>query len=426
MKQKQRQKSFIEQEKKLSFNPSKEAQEALSLLLDKVSFIGLTLGTVAFIASFLRITSEEWNINIISDTVFFAGIVVLILLRKRIPIIAVVMILLALVCISAIINFLTLGLATISFLILAACCVLAGVVFRIQVGLSVLFVSVIIISAIGIASHYSILSFPVNFEDYLNAPQTWITQIVGFVAFTILMLIIIGSIQNRLSESLKRLVKQSEELRSSLNERDTLLKELYHRTKNNMQVISSLLGLQASYINEKKVLDVFRDIQSRIKAMSLVHQKLYESTTLSRVNFKEYTRELFDLLIKSYGNRPDKIDLNLEIPDLHFSIDIAIPCGLILSELLSNSFKYAFPDKIKGIIKIKVHKDKSDMIEITYSDNGIGFSNGFDFGKPESLGMKIIYAISEHQLQGKVEFDTSHGITCKIHFSDGLYQERIC
>jgi hypothetical protein len=191
------------------FDPSQEAHEALRLLLDKVSFIGLTLGTIAFIASFLRVTSEGWSINIISDTIFFAAIVILIMLRKWIPILSVVVILLILVFISAIINFLTLGLATISFLILAACCVLAGVVFRIQIGLAILASSVVLISGIGIAAHYSILKFPVNLEDYLNAPQTWMTQIAGYIAFTILMLIIIGSIQTRLSETLTRVVKQS-------------------------------------------------------------------------------------------------------------------------------------------------------------------------------------------------------------------------
>ena len=419
------QKSHNNQEKSLSFDPSKEAYKALGLLLDKVSLIGLTLGTLAFVASFLRVTSEGWSVNIIADTIFFAAIVVLILLRKQIPILAVVLVLLFLVFISAITNFLTLGLATISFLILAACCVLAGVVFRIQVGLILLAFSVIIISGIGIAAHYSLLSFPVNFEEYLNAPQTWMTQIAGYVAFTILMLIIIGSIQTRLSATLNQVVKQSAELKSSLKERDTLLKELYHRTKNNMQVIYSLLGLQASYINDKDVLNIFKDIQSRIQAMSLVHQKLYESTTLSKVNFKDYTRELFDLLIKSYGGPPDSINLIVEIPDLYLTIDSAIPCGLILSELFSNSFKYAFPEQSRGIIKIRACKDKNKKIDIIYSDNGIGIPGGFDFRKSESLGVQIIYALSEHQLQGKVEFDSSKGITCKISFTDTLYQERL-
>ena len=239
------------------------------------------------------------------------------------------------------------------------------------------------------------------------------------------MLIIIGSIQTRLSDTLNQVVQQSAELKSSLKERDTLLKELYHRTKNNMQVIYSLLGLQASYINDKEVLSIFKDIQSRIQAMSLVHQKLYESTTLSKVNFKDYTRELFDLLSRSYGGPPDSINLIVEIPDLYLTIDSAIPCGLILSELFSNSFKYAFPDQSRGIIKIWTREDKNKKIDIIYSDNGIGIPSGFDFRKSESLGVKIIYALSEHQLQGKVEFDSSKGISCKISFTDTLYQERL-
>ena len=214
-------------------------------------------------------------------------------------------------------------------------------------------------------------------------------------------------------------------LSDSLKEKEVLLRELYHRTKNNMQVISSLLGIKADLSSDESVKSILNDMGGRIRTISLVHQKLYQSKNLSRINLKDYIHELANLLIASFSSLTGKISLNLDLQDVNVLIDTAIPCGLIINELITNSLKYAFPDKMEGEISIGLHKTPDDLITINISDNGIGIPDSKNIYTSDTLGIQLLNSIVEHQLLGKILFDFKKGVSCTISFKDSLYMERV-
>ncbi|RME85238.1 MAG: GAF domain-containing protein, partial [Caldilineae bacterium] len=220
--------------------------------------------------------------------------------------------------------------------------------------------------------------------------------------------------------------RQAEEaLRTSLREKEVLLQELYHRTKNNMQVISAMLSLEEARVEDPTVSEVFREVQNRIRVMALVHQKLYQSKDLSRIDLSEYVQDLCRLLMQSYNVSPDRIKLKLNVQDTQVLMDIAIPCGLILNELISNAFKYAFPNNAEGEIQVTLKRSPEGDIELVVSDNGVGVPPDFDFRQSDTLGLYTVFAIVEHQLQGEIDFESDHGLTCRIRFNEQIYFERV-
>ncbi len=214
-------------------------------------------------------------------------------------------------------------------------------------------------------------------------------------------------------------------IKASLKEKEALIHELYHRTYNNMQVISSMLYLQASYADDEKVITVFREMSDRINAMSKVHQKLFQSKDLSSINLKEYIIEISELLKRSYSGLVNNISYSMDLEDEKVLIDTAVPCGLIINELITNSLKYAFPDGRKGLIKISLHRIDNENLELRISDNGIGVPKDFDFKLNRGMGLQIIYDIAEKQLAGEAIFESCVGLTAVIRFNDKLYNKRI-
>ncbi len=207
-------------------------------------------------------------------------------------------------------------------------------------------------------------------------------------------------------------------IQDALEEKEALLRELYHRTKNNMQVISSLMNLEASFFKDPDLKNVFREMENRIHSMSLVHQKLYQSKDLSRVYLKEYIDELVARLKSDFGPTAQKVELHLDIENLSLPIDSAIPFGLILNELVSNSYKHAFPRNRRGDINISLHKSPNGAIDLTVSDNGIGVDDGYDFRENSRMGLRSVFWIGEQQLRGAVIFNSGPGVKCNVCFSE--------
>lgn len=212
--------------------------------------------------------------------------------------------------------------------------------------------------------------------------------------------------------------RMEENIIKSLQDKEVLLKEIHHRVKNNMQIISSLLGLASGTIKEKKYIELFRDSQNRINSMSLIHEKLYRSENLTKIDFNEYIRDLANVLFQSRGVT-GKIELTLNIEKISIGIDHAIPCGLIINELITNSIKYAFPDDRKGEIKVSLRLNDENMIELVVSDNGVGIPEDVDFRNSESLGLRLVTKLAEDQLHGKIDIDRSNGTEFKIKFEVG-------
>lgn len=207
--------------------------------------------------------------------------------------------------------------------------------------------------------------------------------------------------------------RAEDQIRQSLKEKEVLLREIHHRVKNNMQIISSLLRLQSEGITEEKYLEMFRDSQNRIISMALVHEKLYHSRDFTKIDFNEYVNDMVTGLFESYGFR-GRVGLRTGIEDA-LDMDSAIPCGLIINELVTNSLKYAFPDGRKGEIKIALEKTGGE-VELTVSDNGVSFPAGLDFRKTESLGLQLVNLLVNNQLDGHIDLDRSKGTEFKIRF----------
>ena len=189
--------------------------------------------------------------------------------------------------------------------------------------------------------------------------------------------------------------KQAEEkIMASLKEKEVLLSEIHHRVKNNMQVIISLLRLQAGKIKDKHHADMFKGAENRIRSMALIHETLYQTKDFANVNFNDYVKSISNHLFRSYGVAPDKVSLKMEIDNVSLGLDNAIPCGLIINELISNALKYAFPEDGIGEIKITLQSINDDQIELTVSDNGIGIPAEIDMEKTESLGLQLVNIIA--------------------------------
>ncbi len=220
--------------------------------------------------------------------------------------------------------------------------------------------------------------------------------------------------------------KQAEEqIKSSLKEKEILLQEIHHRVKNNMQVITSLLKLQATKIDDEQYVDMFKESQTRIKSMALVHEKLYRSKSLADVDFKEYIKSLSISLFRSYGPLSRNIDLKTDVEDVSLGLEGAVPCGLIINELVSNSIKYAFPEQKKGEIRIAFYSLNEEEIVLEVSDNGIGMPEELDIRNVESMGLHLVKILSERQLRGKIELSRTGGTHFHIRFRRLKYKERV-
>jgi len=226
-------------------------------------------------------------------------------------------------------------------------------------------------------------------------------------------------------QDINELKLTEEKLLASLNDKDVLLRELYHRTKNNMQVIQSILALQAYYSGNQEFAKLLKDTENRIQAMSLVHEKLYQSNNLSSIDLKEYITDLVNLLVNSYSGLINRVTINMELESIELLLDSVIPCGLIINELISNSMKHAFPLDRKGEIIIKLLKNDNDEIELTFSDNGIGVPDNFDFKSQPTLGLQSIFTIAEHQLNSKVKFQNINGVSFSMVFNNTSYSKRV-
>lgn len=210
--------------------------------------------------------------------------------------------------------------------------------------------------------------------------------------------------------------KQAEEqIKASLREKEVLLREIHHRVKNNMQIISSLIRLQSRSIKDKNLSDMFNISQSRIKSMALIHESLYRSRDLASIDFSDYVERLTTHLFSMYRIKAGTIKFNMEIKDIYLDINRAIPCGLIINELVSNCLKHAFLDERKGEITLKMYEDRRNKHTLIVKDNGIGFPKGLDFRNTETLGMQLVGDLVK-QLKGKIELKTEEGTEFKILF----------
>ena len=215
--------------------------------------------------------------------------------------------------------------------------------------------------------------------------------------------------------------KTENKLQKSLNEKEMLLKEIHHRVKNNLMIISSLLNLQSRYIKDEESKNIFKESQNRARSMALIHERLYRSTDLKRIEFGDYIRTLTNELYHTYVFDPTLIKLNIDVDDLMLDINTSIPLGLIVNELVTNCLKHAFPKGKSGEINIKFHS-QNDKYILEVKDNGIGFPEDIDYTNTESLGLRLVTSLTE-QIEGKIEFNNISGTSFKIIFEEEKFDE---
>jgi PAS domain S-box-containing protein len=207
-----------------------------------------------------------------------------------------------------------------------------------------------------------------------------------------------------------------EQIRASLEEKGLLLREIHHRVKNNLQIIISLFNLQSHYVNDEKAFAALKEGQDRIKSMALIHERFYQNEGLSRIDFDEYIKRLVENLLLSFNVPTDKIRYTVEAEKISLDIDTAVPCGLIINELVSNTIKHAFVETESGELQITFRKLENDQLELIIHDNGKGLPEGFSIEDSDSLGMQLINALA-NQLDAKLTVESGKGATFRLNFS---------
>ena len=217
--------------------------------------------------------------------------------------------------------------------------------------------------------------------------------------------------------------KETEEhIIQSLHEKEILIQEIHHRVKNNMAVISSLLQLQSGYLQDEKLAEVFRDSQSRTKSMALIHEKLYQSSTLARVEMESYIKELTRTLYYTYNAGKIHLDVNTNAENVFLDINAAVPCGLIINEVFSNACKHAFKGRNSGVIDILFSRE-GNFYELEIRDNGIGIPADMDLNNFKSLGMNLVQALAS-QLGASLDYLRESGFGVRLRFQEKVKPSR--
>ena len=204
------------------------------------------------------------------------------------------------------------------------------------------------------------------------------------------------------------------ELKQSLTEKDVLLKEIHHRVKNNLQIISSLLNLQSSQLKDEEARSSFNESKNRIRSIATLHEQLYTSKDLSRIDFTAYIADMTNNLLRSYGVADDSIKIKINSERIYLDINTAIPCGLIVNELVSNAIKHGFPDRRSGEITVDFSREGNNYI-LNVSNNGIGFPEELDINNCTSLGLKLVSSLSK-QLKGSINLSTEDVTKFELEF----------
>lgn len=250
-------------------------------------------------------------------------------------------------------------------------------------------------------------------EATIALQQSRQSQLFYVIGFSILIAAILSIAYVHKTRTNKLLSQQKLEIEKQNSEREVLLKEIHHRVKNNLQVISSLLSMQSRKMKDSDAKVAVKEGQSRIKSMSLIHQKLYSEGNLSRINMKEYIDDLSGFLFKSYKTEA-QIESLVEADEISLDVDTAVPLGLIINELISNALKYAFEPKEQGQVSIRLHK-KQEAYQLQVADTGKGLPEDFD--QKQSMGMRLVHILVD-QLDADLQIDQSKGLLFTIIFAD--------
>jgi two-component sensor histidine kinase len=251
---------------------------------------------------------------------------------------------------------------------------------------------------------------------------------MGMVAGTVAILGAVTAERNRAEDALRQarasleatVERRTAELQSLLAQKNVLLQEVHHRVKNNLQVVSSVLHMQSRQIQDPGLRTALQDSEDRVRAIALVHEKLYDARDLASIDVRRYLESLGAGLVRA-ASGPTKVALDFDGADLMLGIDTAIPCGLIVNELISNALKHAFPGRASGRIAVRIHKN--ERISLDVADDGVGFPPTMDFRSTPTLGLRLVSSLTQ-QLGGTIELDRSQGTCFQIRLPRELARSR--
>ena len=243
--------------------------------------------------------------------------------------------------------------------------------------------------------------------DAVRLGETQAEELIEIPLLTIILLLVFAI-------ATRRSISESRAERA-LADKEALLSEVHHRVKNNLQITSSLLNLQSRNLENEEALQLLQTSRDRIKSMALVHETLYQSNNFAEIEFEAYVRKLMADLFSSFGVSADDIDLKLHLDHASLDLDEAVPCGLIINELVTNSLKHAFASENDREIRVDFRSEHDNQITLVVSDNGCGYPNEFDFRHIQSLGMKLVQTLAD-QLGGSIKLDNNGGAACEITF----------
>lgn len=279
----------------------------------------------------------------------------------------------------------------------------------------------------------NIIPYGKNALSLIASPMTSGEKVIGVIslqdyekesAYTYSQLDILSTIAAQAGTALEN-AKLYAEIKKSLREKEVLLQEVHHRVKNNLQIMSSLVKLQSYYIADESMLNIMKETESRIHSMALVHSKLYNTRDYEHINFSEYVKSLTDSFINTFGTKLKDISFHIRINNISLNIDTAVPCGLIINELVSNAIKYAFTDNRSGVITISLdhHGEKHYILNV--SDNGIGFIKEPDLHNASTLGIQLVSLLTK-QMNGELKMSTTPGKGSEftIIFEEAVYKSR--
>jgi len=222
----------------------------------------------------------------------------------------------------------------------------------------------------------------------------------------------------RLQVEVERRMRVEDHLTASLKEKDVLLSEIHHRVKNNLQIITSLLALQATRVDDEKVRDALSDCQNRVRSIALIHERLYRSRDVAKVDFAEYLQDVLKAFRQTNWERTVSIAITTHVEEICLGISLAIPCSLIINELVTNCLKHAFPDGRRGTVTIGFRREGEDRYVLQVHDDGVGLPPDLDYRSTSSLGLQLVVNLTELQLQGSLQVASGPGTTFTVRFRD--------
>ena len=410
---------------KTGIRPEPSSMESIRDRLAEVTLIlAAVFGLPAVGASLLRITDIGYIPVMGLHVGSYLVIVLTVFMRHRLPVVLKSGLILFLLYIVGTVSFPSMATAGSGIFFYLVCVVLATLLFGFRMGLGVLVICLATLVGAFLGTRWGVIRPELDFNSYIFSTSSWISKIAVFALLSSLTLGLMALMERWLNRSIIQMEDEIRErkiaeemLEDSLAEKNTLLKEIHHRIKSNLQVVTGLLDIQSTHVMDNETVRILRNSRNRIMVMSLIHEELYRSEDLSRVRFDAFLNRLLINLHALYTQDCERISIDTDLEQAYLVMDTAIPCGLIVNELVSNSLRHAFPGDMKGSIHVDFRRDTEEDYLLTVSDDGIGFPEGFEIRKGETLGIQMVVSIAD-QLGAHIWQGKSKGTSFNMRFRE--------